>query len=190
VGAEDRPRIEKTGINDIDSVFAKVQGLLDSIYSAQDNIAAAKANVNVALGIGKDQPLEKALGELKSQAKGAVKVGMEGGKPSLKVDPSAPPTVANGVKAINGLVASMAKASKDLASIPEQVKGIIGEAKALPGKVPAIAKDAGLGIKETGAMVKKVKGNVTVTAGIPGAVGDLTKEVTSTFKMIGDTFKG
>jgi hypothetical protein len=97
-------KMEVTGIKDLDSFFGKAQGMLDKLYTAQDAIADANLNLNTALGIAEGASLGDALEELKSSAKGALTLKMEGTKPKISVKPGASPTVTNGVAALNGLV--------------------------------------------------------------------------------------
>lgn len=177
-----------TGLADVDSFFNKVQSLLDDVQGAQDGIREANTRLRAVLGIGADAKLGDALAGLKEQAKGAVKVKMEGGKPKVTVEPGASPQVSEAVGAVNGLVAALAKAIQALAAVPQQAQVLIAEAKSLPGKIPTLAKEAGLGIAGMGGALKAVKHNVGLTVSIPKECGAVGKEAIETFKAIGGAF--
>jgi len=180
--------LAKTGLTDIDSFFGKVQPLIDSLMSALTRVRDARTKLEEVLGMASGDTLDAALGEMLAQAPGAVKLKLVNGKPQLSVSASAPSQVGQGVTAVNGLVGALGGAVKDLAPIPNQAKALIAEAKALPAKVPNIAKEAGLSAGETLKAVKAVKDNVVVVTKIPTEVVKLGKEAAETFKVIQGAF--
>jgi hypothetical protein len=186
--AEDR--IQPTGLKDVDSLFAKVQGLLDSVRGARKGISAAEGELYTVMGIGEGGSLSAALSALKAEAKGNLTLKVEGGKPRLSPKPGASPKVGQGVAAVNGLVKALADATAKLASVPKQAQAIIAEAKAIPGKVPTMAKDAGMGAKEVPKLLKAVKHNLKLTASIPKECAAVGTQAANTFRSIGAAFAG
>jgi hypothetical protein len=183
-------KMEVTGIKDLDSFFGKAQGMLDKLYTAQDAIADANLNLNTALGIAEGASLGDALEELKSSAKGALTLKMEGTKPKISVKPGASPTVTNGVAALNGLVEAMGKATVALGSMPKDAQALVTEAKTLPSKVPTMAKDAGLKATQIPKTLKAVGANVKLVGAIPGEAKTTLGDVKSTFDLVKSTFSG
>ncbi|MFM2248329.1 MAG: OmpA family [Pseudomonadota bacterium] len=186
--AEDR--IQPTGLKDVDSLFGKVQGLLDSVRGARKGITAAEGELYTVMGIGEGGSLSAALSALKAEAKGNLTLKVEGGKPRLSPKPGASPKVGQGVAAVNGLVKALADATAKLASVPKQAQAIIAEAKAIPGKVPTMAKDAGMGAKEVPKLLKAVKHNLKLTASIPKECAAVGTQAANTFRSIGAAFAG
>ena len=186
--AEDR--IQPTGLKDVDSLFGKVQGLLDSVRGARKGITLAEGELYTVMGIGEGGSLSAALSALKAEAKGNLTLKVEGGKPRLSPKPGASPKVGQGVAAVNGLVKALADATAKLASVPKQAQAIIAEAKAIPGKVPTMAKDAGMGAKEVPKLLKAVKHNLKLTASIPKECAAVGTQAANTFRSIGAAFAG
>ncbi|MBL8614525.1 MAG: OmpA family protein [Deltaproteobacteria bacterium] len=187
-GAEER--IQPTGLRDVDSLFAKVQGLLDTVKGARKGITAAEAELYTVMGIAEGGSLSAALSALKAEAKGNLTLKVEGGKPRLSPKPGASPKVGQGVSAVNGLVKALADATAKLASVPKQAQAIIAEAKAIPGKVPSMAKDAGMSAKEVPKLLKAVKHNLKLTASIPKECAAVGTQAANTFRSIGSAFAG
>lgn len=187
-GAEER--IQPTGLRDVDSLFAKVQGLLDTVQGARKGITAAEAELYTVMGLAEGGSLSAALSALKTEAKGNLTLKVEGGKPRLSPKPGASPKVGQGVTAVNGLVKALADATAKLASVPKQAQAIIAEAKAIPGKVPTMAKDAGMGAKEVPKLLKAVKHNLKLTASIPKECAAVGTQAANTFRSIGAAFAG
>ena len=92
--------------------------------------------------------------------------------------------------AVNGLVRALVEATAKLTSVPKQAQAIIGEAKSLPAKLPTIAKNAGMGVKDVPKLAKAVKHNVKLTASVPAECGAVAKQAATTFKSIGGAFGG
>ncbi len=185
----ERKDIVSTGLADMDSFFAKVQKLLDTLRGATDSIYTAMDNLEQALGVTEGQSLQSAMAQLKEQAAGSIKVQMQGTQPKLVVDSGLPPEARGGVDAINGALTSLGGAVKNLATIPNQAKGLINEAKALPAKVPEMAKSAGLSMRDIPKALKAVKQNVQVTTGIPGEAAEAVKAAGELSKLVADTFR-
>ena len=189
-GDDDPLQIMSTGLKEIDSVFTKVQGLLDTVRGARGGIQKAEGELYAAMGLAEGGTLTAALTKLKEDAKGNITVKMEAGKPKVSTKPGAPPSAAKGVAAVNGLVRSLVDATAKLASVPKQAQAIIGEAKALPGQLPTIAKNAGMGVKELPKLAKAVKHNIKLTASVPAECAAVAKQAATTFKSIGGAFGG
>ena len=69
-GADDQ--IVATGLKEIDSVFTKVQGLLDTVRGARAGITTAEAQLYAAMGVAEGGTLTEALTKLKADAKGNI----------------------------------------------------------------------------------------------------------------------
>ncbi len=183
-------RIQPTGLRDVDSLFGKVQGLLDTVTGARKGITAAEAQLYTVMGLAEGGSLSAALTALKAEAKGNLTLKVEGGKPRLSAKPGASPKVGQGISAVNGLVKALADATAKLASVPKQAQAIIAEAKAIPGKVPSMAKDAGMSAKEVPKLLKAVKHNLKLTASIPKECAAVGTQAANTFRSIGSAFAG
>ena len=186
--AGERKEMMPTGLGDLDAFFGTVQSLLDRLRSSQDKITAAEANFRSAVGAAEGAKLKDSLAALKAQAAGAIKVEMVDGKPSISVDAGAPAEVGQAVEALQGFVDALGQATVELASLPNDAQAVINEAKALPGKVPAMAKDAGLSLGEMTKVLKAVKNNVGLTLSIPVEAAGVGKQAASTFAAIGSSF--
>jgi hypothetical protein len=182
--------MEVIGIPDLDSFFTKGQVLLTKLQSNQDRIATARSSLEQVLGLATGANLQQALTELKQSAAGAITVTMVGTKPKVGVKPGVPPTVTSAVTAINGLVDAMVMASTDLATLPQAAMALVTEAKALPAKVPSMAQAAGLKPTQIPKVLKSTKNNIALLTSLPGETKSLVDEVTSTFKLIQQTFVG
>ncbi len=168
--------IEPTGIAEFDAFFSQVQPLLDTLRSATARIDEANTNLNAVMGLA-------------AAAAGSVKVTMDGVKPNLTFEPTAPAQVQQGVQAVNGLVTAMAGAVTDLAQIPSQAQVLVAEAKALPAKVPEAVKSAGLSMGEMGTVAKATKNNVKVVTSIPVEATDVVTSAKDTMQMVASAFK-
>ena len=203
-GEEEKPKREKkekkskekeqldilpTGIAEFDTFFSQVTPLVNTLRSAAGRIDEANTNLNQVMGLAADADPAGALEELVASAKGSIKLSMNGTKPSLSVDPSAPGQVQEGVQAVNGLVTAMAGAVADLAQVPTQAQALVAQAKALPSQVPTAVKSAGLSMGEMGSVAKAVKQNVKVTIGIPTEAAAVLKSSKDTLQMVSSSFK-
>lgn len=186
----ERANMEVTGIQDLDSFFKKGQLLLDKLRRNQDSIAGCRASLETVLGVAEGADLESALAELKASAAGALTLKMEGMKPKIAVKPGASPKASAAVSSLNQLVDAMGKATADLATLPGDAMKLVNEAKALPGKVPNMAKVAGLKPMQIPKLLKSVKNNVSLLASVPSEAKGLIDESSSTFKLIQGMFKG
>ncbi len=187
--AGERDNIVPTGLSDVDAVFAQVQGLLDTVRGAQDDITAADANLRAALGVDEGSSIEESLAALKTEAKGAIKLEMSGGKPRLSTKPGASPKATKAVGAVNGLVRALGNATQKLAAVPKQAQAVIAQAKTIPGTLPNTLKAKGMGMKELPAMLKAVKKNIKLTASVPKECAQVGKRAATTFKAIGSAFR-
>mgnify|MGYP003881450605 CR=1 FL=1 len=176
--------IVPTGLSDIDAVFSQVQGLLNLVRGARADIARADLALRTSLGIDAGGDLGDALKELKTEAKGAIKVETKGGKPRVTTKPGASPKVVKAVGGINQLVAALAGATQKLAQVPKQAQAIIAQAKTIPGTLPTTLKEAGMSPRELPGMMKKVKTNIKLTASIPKECAQVGKDAATTFKMV------
>lgn len=184
----DAENIEPTGLADVDALFDQVQVLLDLVRGARGDVALANENLRAALGAGEGVSLEDALGDLKAQAAGSIEVKLKGGKPSIGLKPDASPQVRGAVSALNGLVASFGAATAKLATVPQQSKALIAQAKAIPSKLPTMLKDAGMGMGELPQTFKAVRHNLKLTGQVPKEAAAIGKEAATTFKAIGSAF--
>jgi hypothetical protein len=187
---KERKDMEVCGLKDLDAFFAKGQALLTKLRTNQDRIATARASLGTLMGLGADADMATALGELKALAVGSFSIKMEGIKPRVAVKPTAPPKAAQGVQAVNGLVDAMGRATLDLATLPKDAMALVNEAKALPAKVPNMAKDAGLKPLEIPGVLKIVKNDIALLTTLPGEAQDLLAECKDTFDLIKQTFAG
>jgi hypothetical protein len=162
--------------------------LLDLVRGARGDIAVANARLRDALGVGEGVALEDALADLKTQAAGAIQVQMKGGRPAVGVKPGASPQVQGAVSALNGLVGAFGQATTKLATVPKESKALIAQAKAIPGKLPTMLKDAGMGMGELPQTFKAVRHNLKLTGQVPKEAAAVGKEAASTFQAIGGAF--
>jgi len=182
--------IVKTGLSDVDAVFAQVQGLLDLVRGARTDIATAELSLRSALGVTEGADLGDALKELKTEAKGSIQLKMNGARPSLSTRSGASPKVTKAVAGINGLVAALARATQKLAQVPKQAQAVIAQAKTVPSTLPNSLKEAGMAPKELPGMLRAVKKNIKLTASVPKECAQVGKDAASTFKMVASTFAG
>ncbi len=188
--AEQAENIEKTGIKEIDSLFSKVQGLLNSVRSARTGIRGAEQRLNEVMGLPAEASLSSSLSALKAESKGNIGIKLENGRPRLSAKTGAGPRVGPGVNAVNGLVKALVEATQRLAAVPKQAQAIVAEAKSLPSRLPEIAKSAGLGLKDVPPLLKAVKKNIKLTASVPKECAAVGKQAASTFKAISGAFTG
>ena len=142
------------------------------------------------LGVAGEADLQTALDELKKSAAGAITVKLEGGKPKVAVKPGASPKVSQAVTALNDLLAAMGKAVADLATVPKDAMALVQQAKALPAQVPSMVKSAGLKPTQIPKVARGVKNNIGALGSIPGEAKGVADQVTSSFKLIQQTFAG
>ena len=168
----DRTPMETIGLSDLDSFFARVQDLRDILWNTTDALDEARGGLNDALGLASDVAATDAVERLKELAAGSVSVAMAGGKPQLKPTGAVPAEVTRGIDAVNKLVGACTKAATNLAQLPSKAQALVAEAKALPAKVPTMAKDAGMSLGEIGQATKAVKTNVGLTVKFPDELTD------------------
>lgn len=168
----DRTPMETIGLSDLDSFFARVQDLRDILWNTTDALDEARSGLNDALGLAADVAATDAVERLKELAAGSVSVAMSGGKPQLKPTGAVPAEVSRGIDAANKLVSACTRAATNLAQLPGKAQALVAEAKALPAKVPTMAKDAGMSLGEIGQATKAVKTNVGLTVKFPDELTD------------------
>ena len=168
----DRTPMETVGLADIDSLFTRVQDLRDILWNTSDALTEAQQGLNDALGLAEDVAATDAMERLYEIAGDAMTVSMAGGKPTIKPTGAVPDEARRAIDAANKLVSASTKAATNLAQLPSKAQALVSEAKALPAKVPTMAKDAGLSLGEIGQATKAVKTNVKLTAQFPGELTD------------------
>ncbi|GEM_PF-3425839 len=168
----DRTPMATVGIADIDGLFTRVQDLRDILWNTTDALDEATEGLNDALGLAADVAAADALDRLYEIAGSAMTVSMSGGKPTLEATGAAPEEATRAIAAANKLVSAATKGATNLAQVPGKAQALVAEAKALPAKVPTMAKEAGLSFAEIGQATKAVKTNVKLTAKFPNEVTD------------------
>ena len=168
----DRTPMETVGLADIDSLFTRVQDLRDILWNTSDALIEAQQGLNDALGLAEDVAATDAMERLYEIAGDSMTVSMSGGKPTIKPTGNVPDEARRAIDAANKLVSASTKATTNLAQLPSKAQALVAEAKALPAKVPTMAKDAGLSLGEIGQATKAVKTNVKLTAQFPGELND------------------
>lgn len=177
-----------TGVEELDSFFGKAQAMLDSLFTAQDDIADAKFMLTNALGIEDNANVGEALIELKTISKGTISLKLVGTRPKLFAKPGSSPTVNRGVTAINGLVEAMTKATGALASMPFDAQALVEEAKDLPRRLPVMAKDSGIKPTQLPKVLKIAGANVKLLGGVPGEAQNTLDFAASTIDLVKTTF--
>ncbi|MBN1337506.1 MAG: hypothetical protein JXB39_16255 [Deltaproteobacteria bacterium] len=165
--AEAELTIQKTGLASMDQFFGQVQGLVDRLQAAQKQLHQGSTNLNTALGLTMDGPLQSALTSLKDRGEGKLSVAMEGNKPRLKAADAVPANVQQGIDAVNDMVDADLAAVEACEHVATESEPLAEKAPGMVMKVPADAKGAGLKVTEIPAVTKKVKHNVDVTTALP-----------------------
>lgn len=139
--ADPLPQIVMTGISEFDGVFGKAKGIQDKLTAETTSLKTARTNVNNALEVATDAPLETALAELMKKAEKKVGVAMEGRMPKLKAADAVPDNVQKGIDAVNGLVSAADSSITTVTGLKTDAVALAEECKAFPGKLPSLVKN-------------------------------------------------
>ena len=185
-----KPTVKLTGVKSLDKVFKPLKKLDKSITKAQKARRTGAASINTALGLKKGTSLSAAMKHLQQEAKGKVKVTMQGGSPQLKATDALPTNIADGIEATNVVVSSYVTAISELAYAPKQAMKLINQAQKLPDQLKqeltsnpteAITILRNIGV---------VKDNIKVAAGLPKRAAKVTKNLNKDMSLIVAGFGG
>jgi hypothetical protein len=139
--ADPLPEIVMTGIGEFDGVFGKAKGIQDKLTSETASLKTARENVNTALEVATDSPLETALADLMKKADKKIGVAMDGRMPKLSASDAVPDNVQKGIDAVNGLVKAADSGITTAAGLKTDAVALAEEAKGFPGKLPSLVKN-------------------------------------------------
>jgi len=129
--AKQSSNIRLVGVKSFDKVFREARDLSSTLTDASQRRKTARLNLNTALGLKSKTTFEDALRELRSRAKGKVKVSARGGKPKLQATDAVPSNVQAGIDAANAAVDDYTRLLSDLASMPESCAEMARKARQL-----------------------------------------------------------
>ncbi len=178
------------GIAALDSFFARVQVILDRVYTTEDALVSARNALITAVGVAEGVTLDVALAEAVKSAQGALQLSLAGGKPTITVKPGTPPQAAAIGNAINGMVAATGKIATELPKLQGDAMALVEEAKSIPAKVPSMAADMGASPLQIPKMLGAVKDNVGTTLAVPGEIKGLIEEGVNTLNLVKTAFGG
>jgi hypothetical protein len=185
---KERKAMKPIGITDLDAFFAKVQVILDRVYTTEDALISARDGLIALVGVGEGATLDTALAEAVKTAQGSLTFSFAGGKPALAVKPNPSPQVKATADALNGLVNACVKIATELPKLQGDAMALVEEAKAIPAKVPQMAKDIGASPTQLPKMLGAVKSNVATTIAVPGEVKGLIDEGVATVNLLKAAF--
>lgn len=159
--------IQECGLASFDAVFARAGAIDERLTTARKMLGDAKRDLNAALGLDKETALQEALAALKTEAAGKFTVAMNGTMPKLEPKGDVPPNIGAALTAVNHMVDGIGGSIAELQGIPTEAAALVTEAQALPGRLKDEAKAAGVKPTELPAMLKIVKTDVEITAGLP-----------------------
>lgn len=182
--AAEEPKIEVTGVADIDNVFGPAGEILTNVITARKAIDSLGTNLTTALGLPAGTPFKDALADLKTKAEGKVQLAMdEGGMPSLKAGDAVPANVQQAIDAVNGGMKDVMSAATALAEVPAKAMEVVNAAKSInpanltgvtPTKIPKITKQLGTNVKLVSTLPEEAKT-------LLNSVTDLKNDLTSSF---------
>ncbi len=182
-------KVELTGIPSVDKVFKQLKQLDGTVNSALKHRTKTHKNINTALGL-KNATLPQALNHIKSEAKGKVRISMQGRTPHLEATDALPPDILAGIEAINSGMKHYGKALQEVAKIPKQSKALAQKIKAAPKDIkseflsnPTLAFKVPKGLKIT-------KTNLGIAKSLPGRSKKVVKGINTDTKLIVTTFGG
>lgn len=182
--------VQLTGVKSLDKTFKPLKKLDSHITKAQKARRKGAAAINDALGLKQGTSLNQAMRHLQSQAKGKVKVKMEGGTPQLKPSDALPTHIAKGIEAVNVLLKSEVTAIKELAQAPAEAQKLVKQAKALPTQLKSELASNPLEAVTILRNLGVVKDNIKVAVGLPKRATKVTKNLNKDLKLIVTGFGG
>jgi hypothetical protein len=192
-GDDKLPRVEMIGIESIDAVFKRLDRLDKKVRDAEREVNTSQRNLNKALGIKNDQPIQKALDNLQKRAEGKVKVATKGGPPRLEPTDAVPANIQQAIDAVNAMVKSFIAAIDDLKDVPKLSKALIDECKALPNSLRAeVASGPGgfIGvIFELPKALKAVTNNIKVASSLPKRTVTVTTKMANVVGTVTNEFQ-
>ena len=129
--ADPLPVIVMTGISEFDGVFGKAKGIQDKLTAETTSLKTARANVNTALEVATDAPLETALADLLKKADNGL------------------------VSAADSSITTATGLKTDAVALAEECKAFPGKLPSLvknPMEVMSKSKVLGDDVKATGAL--------------------------------------
>jgi hypothetical protein len=179
-------KIVDTGIAEFDEVFAKARDMQGTLQASHTSLAEARSNLNTALGVATDTPVETALKDLKTKADGKIKLVMEGKRPKLEATEAVPENVQQGIDAANKLGETSVTTTDTADELRPRSEELATATKDFPAKVPTLVKNP----MEVGKKGKQVKGNVKAVGELPEQVDGLRSEATGVASDISAVFGG
>jgi len=161
--------IHEVGVKSLDAFFADARDIDDRLDRAQKARRQGRLGINAALGLDRSTPLEAAVSELKTRARGNLDVVMRGGVPQLAGTDMLPADLVSAVDAVNAATAGYAGAMKDLAGIPKRSASMVRKSRRLPRKLKSHYVD-GFDPAQIPQMLKQtsaLKHNVKVVKDLP-----------------------
>ncbi len=181
--------ITLTGLRSVDKVLRQVADIDERIDTAEHAMSSAKRNLVVALDLKKGTPLRDAIEELKVKGGDNLEVVLEGKTPRLTVADAAPSNIAEAAQAVNDMTDALATSLDELAGIPKEVKQLSKAVDNLPTKVRQEFEGDLIGsLFKAPKVLKTLKGNLEVTASLPGRSRDVATRGAEMVKLVSTTF--
>ena len=187
-------KIELTGVSSLDKIFKKARIANKKLKSAEKNIRASKKALRSALKLGKKATYKDGLRELKSKAKGKLKVVMVGGVPTLKAKEAIPSDIQAGVDAVNRLTKTIPATIRDMKAVVTASTKMIKHSKNLSKNLQkeVMAKN-GSGLITMVIKLPKIAkasaNNVKVISRMPARAKNVSEDLGSISNSLRKTFK-
>ena len=179
------------GVPSLDSVFDKAAAIDQTIHNAARDLAAARDKVLNAAGAANLDGVRESLAGLGASA---FRVDMANGVPTITVGSAVPAEASGLVGAVAELGQTVGRLSRELATLPAEVKALVvavqeAAAKA-PAEVKSLTQSGSIKPTEVPKLLKTVKGNVAATTALPEGVETLLGELKSTVAFLGSLASG
>jgi len=184
--------IEDVGVKALDAFFSDAREIDERLDRAQRARRQGRLGINAALGLERSTPLETAVSELKSRARGNLTVVMRGGVPQLAAKDMLPSDLVSAVDAVNTATAGYAGALKDLAGIPKRSASMVRKSRRLPSKLKSQYVD-GFDPAQIPQMLKQtsaLKNNVKVVKDLPSRSRRVVRGLNRDMGMLVRSFGG
>jgi len=186
--------VQMTGIEAFDSVFKQVDDIDHTLSSIEGQLRDSKNNLNTALALKKGTALTEGLTELKNRAGNKVSLAMDKGTvPKLEASDALPSNVKNAVDAVNEMTSNFGVSLDQLTSLAPDMEKLVKQSGKMPGRlIDEFKKGGNSGLLDRlfklPKVAKALKGDLTVTAGLPDRAQGLTDRMNDIFGTVEGSF--
>ena len=188
VAAEEAPTIQDGAIKEFNPTWAKARKLDEDLKALAAKVGEAKAEVNVAAGIGKDAAINKAIEDMKATAGDKLIVALEtGSAPKVSATEDAPDNVKAFAVALDKAAGTIQQVLGEATNLKGTATELGTEAAGLPAQItPSILKDNGLKKPADIKAEKTLVGtNVDLIKLIPTAADNVISAATEFLTLVG-----